>query len=222
MAINFITYDELFAHDYQQIYISSRGYINVGTYTYNVFKAYTARERQQAFQACKKQLPWENSEVQEQWELCMYMYQWIIKSPPPFPYQEYTLSGEIMMADYHLLQQDIEKKTIRLVYHIPILAGGANQAGILWRDAIVMDQGGADNINTALPVIDASELADMKIGALIEVQETFRFSSINLTPLQKKTEIEARYSILSNGTPESILGQKQITLEWIGYENNVV
>jgi len=28
----------------------------------------------------------------------MYMYQWIIKSPSPFPYEQYTLSEEITMA----------------------------------------------------------------------------------------------------------------------------
>ena len=98
MAINFIPYDELFAPEYQLIYISKYGNIVVGPYTYNVFHKYTVPERQKAFQDCKKYLPWEFSEEQEHWELCMYMYQFIIKSPPPFPYEEYPLSEEIIMS----------------------------------------------------------------------------------------------------------------------------
>jgi len=55
-------------------------------------------ERQQIFQVCEKYLPWQYTEIQEQWERTMYMYQFIIKSPPPFPYEEYLLSEEIIMA----------------------------------------------------------------------------------------------------------------------------
>ena len=98
MAINFIDFDILFAHDYQLNYISIYGDITVGPYTYNVFKNYTIAERQKAYQDCAKYLNWQVSDVQEEWERCMYMYQWIIKSPSPFPYLQYTLSGEIKMA----------------------------------------------------------------------------------------------------------------------------
>lgn len=98
MAIIFIPYNELFAHEYQLTYISPNGNIHVGPYTYNVFKEYTVTERQKAYQDCAKWLNWQVSEIQEEWELCMYMYQWIIKSPFPFPYEQYTLSGDIIMA----------------------------------------------------------------------------------------------------------------------------
>jgi len=47
---------------------------------------------------CEKYLPWEHTQEQEQWERTMYMYQYIIKSPPPFSYEEYPLSGDIIMA----------------------------------------------------------------------------------------------------------------------------
>ena len=102
MAIDFIPYEELFAHEYQGIYISSGGNIVVGPYTYNVFVNYTTAERQAQFQVCAKFLNWEISEIQEEWELCMYMYQWIIKSPSPFPYEQYTLSEDINMATWKL------------------------------------------------------------------------------------------------------------------------
>ena len=98
MAIEFIPFEELFAHEYQLTYISIHGEISVGPYIYNVFKEYSVEERQKAYQDCAKWLNWQVSEVQEEWELCMYMYQWIIKSPSPFPYLEYTLSEDIQLA----------------------------------------------------------------------------------------------------------------------------
>ena len=98
MAINFIPFDELFAPSYQLTYISTDGHIDVGPYTYSVFHNYTVQERQQIFQVCEKFLPWEDTQKQEHWERTMYMYQFIIKSPPPFPYPEYLLSEEIIMA----------------------------------------------------------------------------------------------------------------------------
>ena len=98
MAINFKPLNELFAPAYQLTYIGIHGDIEVGPNTYNVFHAYTTVERQQIFQVCEKHLPWEDTQIQEQWERTMYMYQFIIKSPPPFPYLEYPLSEEIIMA----------------------------------------------------------------------------------------------------------------------------
>ena len=100
MAIDFKPLDELFAPAYQLGYISTTGDIEVGPNTYNVFHTYTIVERQQIFQVCEKHLPWEDTEEQEQWERTMYMYQFIIKSPPPFPYLEYQLSEEIVVTEF--------------------------------------------------------------------------------------------------------------------------
>lgn len=98
MAINFKPFEELFAPEYQSTYISADGHIDVGPNTYSVFHYYTMQERQVIFQVCEKYLPWEYTEIQEQWERTMYMYQFVIKSPPPFPYEEYPLSEDIIMA----------------------------------------------------------------------------------------------------------------------------
>jgi len=97
MAINFIPFDELFAPEYQLTYISMDGHIIVGPNTYSVFHSYTMTERQQIFQVCEKYLPWQYTEIQEQWERTQYMYQFIIKSPPPFSYEEYKLNKDIVM-----------------------------------------------------------------------------------------------------------------------------
>jgi len=98
MAITYTPFEELFAPEYQLTYISTDGHIDVGPNIYSVFHYYTMQERQIIFQVCEKHLPWETTQEQEQWERTMYMYQFIIKSPPPFPYLEYPLSEDIIMA----------------------------------------------------------------------------------------------------------------------------
>ena len=98
MAITYTPFEELFAPEYQLTYISTDGHIDVGPNTYSVFHYYTMTERQVIFQVCEKYLPWEETQEQEQWERTQYMYQFVIKSPPPFPYSEYPLSKDIIMT----------------------------------------------------------------------------------------------------------------------------
>jgi len=138
MAIVFIPLDELFAPTYQLMYISVfGGHIDVGPYTYSVFTNYTVQERQQIFQVCEKHLPWEYTQEQEQWERTMYMYQFIIKSPPPFPYEEYPLSEEIIMS------------TLLELHHISQESGelfARFEAGMLYKSwAVIVEDVGTPN-----------------------------------------------------------------------------
>jgi len=115
--------------------------------------------------------------------------------------------------DYHVLSQDDKRKTIQVVFHIPIPAAGTNEANVSWRDAVVQEQGGADNIASVLPNITTAEESDMKAGALIEKQTSVRFSSTSLTTAQRKAQIEAEF----NKQKADLVAEKQITLEFMGY-----
>jgi len=84
LTIDFKSFDELFAYEYQPKYIID-GYIDIGPYSYDVYTDYTIQEQKQIYQVCEKQLPWQYTLDQEQWERTMYMYQWVVK-PHPFPY----------------------------------------------------------------------------------------------------------------------------------------
>lgn len=121
------------------------------------------------------------------------------------------------MADYHILTQDSHKTSVNVVFHIPIPAGGTNQAGISWRETIVKEQGGSVNINSVLPDIEAAELTSMKSGEVFEKQESVRFSSINLTPSERKAQIEGRFTTIK----AVLINNKQIILEWMGYSADV-
>ena len=124
--------------------------------------------------------------------------------------------------NYHILKQAEDKKTINVVFHIPVPATGTNEANVLWRDAVVAEQGGSANIVSTLPGIDPTEDTELKSGALVEVSKSVRFSTINLTTAQKQAEIEAEFNRLIGSDPKySVLAKKQITLEWIGFEADV-
>jgi len=117
--------------------------------------------------------------------------------------------------DIHVLQCSKDLKTVRVVFHYAVPAGN-NQAGISWQNAIVMDRGGADNINSVLVGIDADELANMKTGALVESVGTVRFSSINLTNTERLQEIKDKYNECKN----KFFEDKQIELAFMGYSTN--
>lgn len=123
------------------------------------------------------------------------------------------------MSNYHILTGDIEKKTITVVFHIPVPAAGTNQANLSWRDAVVKEQGGASNIVSALGTdVNPTEDSQLKSGALVERQQTIRFSSVNLTSNQRRVEIEAAFTQLQS----QLIADKQITLDWIGFEGDVL
>jgi len=120
------------------------------------------------------------------------------------------------MSNYHILSQDIKRKSVQVVFHVPIPTG-TNAANISWQNAVLADLGGADNINSILSDIDAPELAALKSGALIEVRVTAKFSSINLTDAQRLNEIKAEFAKVQI----AIASEKQITLAFIGMEGDI-
>ena len=121
------------------------------------------------------------------------------------------------MADYHVLTQSKELQTIDVVFHIPISGAGSNRAGIQWRNAVVLEQGGVGNIVSTLPNVTTQDKNDMESGAIIEIRKTVRFSSINLTNVERNAEVEAEF----NNTKAEIVAEKINTLAFIGLEGTV-
>jgi len=116
--------------------------------------------------------------------------------------------------DFHILTQAKDKNTVNVVFHIPVPAA-LNLAGITWQEAVVREIG---TVSSVLPNISPAELALLESGALIERTENVRFSSIYLTNTQRLQEIKNRYTILK----ASLIEEKQITLNFMGFEGEVV
>ena len=119
--------------------------------------------------------------------------------------------------NFHILTMDEKKKTVNVIFHIPIPAVGTNQAEISWQAAVVKELGGANNINSRLPDITTEEESDLKAGVLFEKSVSVRFSSINLTDAERLAQIKAKFTKIQS----EIITEKQITLAWIGYSGDV-
>lgn len=119
--------------------------------------------------------------------------------------------------DYHVLTQDKWKKSIQVVFHVPVPATGVNSVGVQWQAAIVKELGGVDNINSVLPDITETELNQLKAGALIERSATVYFQTVNMTNAQRVAQIEAYFNMIKT----ELIAEKAITLDFIGYSANV-
>lgn len=95
------------------------------------------------------------------------------------------------MADFHVLDQAEDKKTINVVFHFPV-PSTLNQVSISYQTALVMYLGGAEAIQSL--VANPTELANMQAGSVYEVQMSIRWSKLGLTPAQKLAEIKAAWT----------------------------
>jgi len=123
------------------------------------------------------------------------------------------------MSDYHILTQDTSKKTATVVFRIQI-PDVANSAGVLYRTALtdyLKYSRRVDTIASISPLTDAAELLQVQSGEIYEVRESVRFSSLSLTPIQKRNEIDARYNELITEARDRL----QIILAWWGLKRTV-
>ncbi len=122
------------------------------------------------------------------------------------------------MSDFHVLKQAEDKKTIDVVFHIPIPTT-LNTAGVTWQQAIVKELGGSNAITSRLPDIALEEETALKAGQLYEWVGNIRFSStVNITNADRLAQIKAKYV----GVKALILAEKQIVLDFIGYSGNII
>lgn len=115
--------------------------------------------------------------------------------------------------DFHILTQTKDQNTVNVVFHIPVPVT-LNDAGITWREAVIREIG---TVSSVLSNIESAELLLLESGALIEKSESVRFSSIYLTNAQRLQEVKDRYNVLK----VSLIEEKQITLNFMGYGGNV-
>ena len=120
------------------------------------------------------------------------------------------------MSDYHIREVAADKKTINVVFHLPIPATN-NAVGVPWRTALVAHLGGADAITSVLLDIGGADLTALKDGSLYEQVLTIRFSSTTLTDAERLAEIIARYSAELTEVHSNL----QATLDYYGRVGDV-
>ena len=113
------------------------------------------------------------------------------------------------MSSIHIREKDSKNKTINCIFHITV-PDTVNTVGTNWRSAIQW----AMSPVALMSYNNSTENANIEAGNILEVTETVRFSSINLTNAQRLAEVEAAY----NKRKTILLQELQARLDFFGKE----
>lgn len=99
--------------------------------------------------------------------------------------------------NYHILEQSEDKKTVRVVFHLPV-PDYTTEAAVKLEASLVAAKDSEAPVSQVpgLATNDPAEYAGIQTGKIHEHVESVRYSSVNLTNSQRIAEIESRYKIL--------------------------
>jgi len=123
------------------------------------------------------------------------------------------------MADYHVLTMSPDKKTVNVVFRIPI-PDEKNKAGKSYRVALVeklTHESSTGTIESKSPFSSSAELTQVQSGEVYELLTSVRFSSLFLTNAQRRDELDAKFNELKT----KIVNRLKTELEWWGYKRNI-
>ena len=112
------------------------------------------------------------------------------------------------MSNVHILEK-VQNKTVNCIFHIAV-PDTTNAVGTNWRDAIRNSKAP----EALMSYNDADENTYIEAGSVLEVAETVRFSSTNLTNAQRLAEVTAAY----NSRKTELLEELQDELDFFGKE----
>jgi len=125
------------------------------------------------------------------------------------------------MSNYHILTQSEDKKTITMALHYVVPIATENEVGYLHRDliAIIRKDPVTGNVESRIPYLAddfAAEYAQLQTGEVIEEITTYRFSILGMTPIEKKAEIDAVWTVKQAET----FAKLQAQLEFYHYDGD--
>lgn len=118
------------------------------------------------------------------------------------------------MADYHALTSDKYENAMQVAFHVAV-PDITNAAGYNVRQAIVDYKGGHDDptvIQSAVPFIDAGELAQLQAGEIVEVVRSYQGY-----PAQTLGDRQADLDALHPVVAAEVLADLQNILSYWGY-----
>ena len=137
------------------------------------------------------------------------------------------------MANYHILKKTADNRFANVYVHLPVpatqtVAGVAlDDAALTYRRAM---KESLDDIISVVPGITGAEQTQLDNGESVEKHVSFRFSSTDLTNIQRRTEVENGNDNMAGViqmladiiVPGTDLWNKILApLEWWGYYRNV-
>lgn len=113
------------------------------------------------------------------------------------------------MSNIHVREKDKKNKTINCIFHFAVPAT-QNAVGLDWNEVIQK----ARNPEPIMADNDSTENANISAGSILEIRETVRFSSTNLTNAQRLAEIESAYTAKQS----EVFGDLAAELDFFGKE----
>ena len=120
------------------------------------------------------------------------------------------------MSDYHIRTIAANLKSASAIFHYPVQDTN-NLVGTNWRTALVVSQGGADEILSWMSDVSAEELVELKSGAKYEDAVTIKFSSLELTNMQRLAELETEYTARA----AAFKARNELTMNFFGKSGDV-
>ena len=116
------------------------------------------------------------------------------------------------MSDIHIREKDPKNKTASCIFHFTVPAT-QNEVGVDWNEVIQKSK----NPVPLMDDNDSTENASIAAGAIYEVREQVRFSTINLTNAQRIAEVEAEYTSRQSEIFSDLAGE----LDFFGKEIDI-
>lgn len=113
------------------------------------------------------------------------------------------------MSNYHILDTNKKQTKARVIFHIEI-PDELNNDSTNYRTAVYEWQGGG-TITSAVPNLEtefAAEYAAMQTGEIYEREKTVEFTSADLSNGQKRGEVDAEYTELSNNFVNDVVKKR--------------
>lgn len=109
------------------------------------------------------------------------------------------------MSNYHILETNEQLSAVRVCYHVSIPDENNSVSNSL-RAMVVYHLGGGI-IESRVPGLEddfATEYANLSNGSIYENSEVHRFSDPTMTLIQKRSELDARYTAFSTSVVDKI------------------
>ena len=123
--------------------------------------------------------------------------------------------SNLQAKDWHALQTDKKFRWVEVVFHI-LIPEVINQAGVELKTALG-EYLGNDTIISRVPNLEQDENDSLQACYLYEYTEMVVFTNANLTPLEKRGEIDVRCAALKSEIPINL----QKILKYWGMKRNI-
>ena len=122
------------------------------------------------------------------------------------------------MSNYHILESSNKQNKVDVIFHIAV-PNENNSVSVNLQTAVKQRQGLNETVSNVpwLQIENPTEYTAIENGEIYEIRQAVEFNA-NLTIVQKRNKIDARYTTLANSVPNIIRNK----FEFWGLDREVI